>query len=431
MFVASVSTILFNANPLLRYDGYYILSDLLEIPNLSNRSRQYLYYLVRKYLWGVRNPQNPAHTHGEKGWFVFYGIASTVYRVFICTAILLMIADKFFILGAMLSVVAIAAWVLTPIVKFLRYLATSGELSRTRGRAIGSVLVFTALIVTLIGQIDMPDRVRVSGVVEAETQFLSYIYVKKVGGFLVESLPSGTAVQEGDVLLKMENPQLHWQYQQELARHRGATARRMLAQTQETAAALAVDAELRAIEKRIARFEEQLTLLEPQAPLSGTWISPQIDKMAGAYLAPDVAEPIGMVVDTDRIIIRATVTQSDAMLIDSARQSAGEITIRPYGRPNDELSGTIVRIIEAGRKQLPSPALGYAGGGEIATAMEDPQGAESEERFFEVVVRPEDVENIELFLNQRVMLRFEMPSKPLAQQWIRSLRQLIQQRFHS
>ncbi|MHC4985712.1 MAG: PqqD family peptide modification chaperone, partial [Planctomycetota bacterium] len=67
MFIASISTLLFNANPLLRYDGYYILSDSLEIPNLAPRSRQYLTYLIKRYVFGVRRPTNPAHTRGEKG----------------------------------------------------------------------------------------------------------------------------------------------------------------------------------------------------------------------------------------------------------------------------------------------------------------------------------------------------------------------------
>ncbi|MDP7288748.1 MAG: PqqD family peptide modification chaperone, partial [Phycisphaerae bacterium] len=51
MFIASVTTLMFNANPLLRYDGYYILSDMLEIPNFAQRSKSYLYYLVKRYIW--------------------------------------------------------------------------------------------------------------------------------------------------------------------------------------------------------------------------------------------------------------------------------------------------------------------------------------------------------------------------------------------
>src|SRR5450432_3057909 len=88
MFVASVSTIIFNANPLLRYDGYYILSDLLEIPNLAQRGKDYLYYLVKKYAWNVRFARNPAHGPSEKFWLFVYAIASFVMRIFVTFSIM-------------------------------------------------------------------------------------------------------------------------------------------------------------------------------------------------------------------------------------------------------------------------------------------------------------------------------------------------------
>jgi putative peptide zinc metalloprotease protein len=82
MFIASVSTLLFNGNPFLRYDAYYILLDALEIPNLESRSRLYLSYLVKRYLWGVRKAHDPSHTKGEKGWLVFYALAAMSNRLF-------------------------------------------------------------------------------------------------------------------------------------------------------------------------------------------------------------------------------------------------------------------------------------------------------------------------------------------------------------
>lgn len=151
MFIASVSSLIFNGNPLLRFDGYYILSDVLEIPNLSQRSKQYIYYLVKRYVYGVRRSHNPANTGGEKRWFVFYGIASTLYRVFVCIRILLFIADKLFIVGAVLAVAAVVAWVFVPLGKFLHYLFTSGELMRVRVRAVGSTLGVLLAIVIGVG----------------------------------------------------------------------------------------------------------------------------------------------------------------------------------------------------------------------------------------------------------------------------------------
>jgi putative peptide zinc metalloprotease protein len=94
MFIASISTVIFNGNPLLRFDGYYVLSDLVEIPNLSQRALGYLYYLVRRYVWRVRKVQSPAHTRGEGVWFVVYGVASTAFRVFISIRIVLFLGDR-------------------------------------------------------------------------------------------------------------------------------------------------------------------------------------------------------------------------------------------------------------------------------------------------------------------------------------------------
>ena len=83
MLVAGVSTLLFNGNPLLRYDAYYVLSDYLEIPNFGTRSTRYLSYLLQRYLLGIKDASFPPASAGEKRWLLFYAVASSIYRVFI------------------------------------------------------------------------------------------------------------------------------------------------------------------------------------------------------------------------------------------------------------------------------------------------------------------------------------------------------------
>jgi len=432
MFIASISTVLFNANPLLRYDGYYILSDLLEIPNLAPRSRQYIYYLVKKYLWGVRKPNSPAHTAGEKGWFVFYGIASTIYRVIICVGILLMVSRKFFLLGAMLACLAVFAWVLTPIGKFIRYLATSGELSRVRGRAVASVLVFVAAVVALVGAVERPDRARADGIVDVRSDRLAVVHAE-VDGFLQSALPSGTSVDPDDPqrdgpLVTMVNPVLTAQLEQLQAEREEWEVRRQIALREEPAAAQAMTARLASLDSQIARAEKDLARLSPRAPLAGDWLSPRLENMIGAYV--NHGDAIGVVVDTGDLIFRATVTQDDARVINEAHRAEGAVSIRLRGRPDVEMSGTIIDIIEAGQEELPSPSLGFGAGGGIRTAPDDPSGTKAAERFFEVIVRPDDAEDAHLMLKQRVVLRFELSPKPLAVQWWRGILQLVQRRFH-
>ena len=76
----SVSTLLFNANPLLKFDGYQILQDAVDMPNLARRSVLYLQYLVRRYLFQVKSARSPATGTHERRWLLVYGVFSLVFR---------------------------------------------------------------------------------------------------------------------------------------------------------------------------------------------------------------------------------------------------------------------------------------------------------------------------------------------------------------
>jgi len=559
MFIASVSTLLFNANPLLRYDGYYILSDILEIPNLAQRSKQYIYYLVKKYVWNVRQARNPAHSRGEKGWFVFYGIASTIYRVFICVRILLFVASKLFMFGVILASAAAIAWVLVPLGKFFRYLATSGELARVRPRAMVTTALMIAMIVGGVGFMPAPDRFRIDGVVEP-------LHVQVVhtatDGFIIGALASGRQVSpDGEALLNGESPELLAQREELLAEWRRLQAQRRLAQTQDVAATQILTERIDALAEQIRRVEKQRSDLRVRATLTGEWVAPNIDRAKGAYLQRGAR--IGLVASRS-VIIRATARQevadmllgeatdryelhfpadrstdlqsemaratqrreplSGQLLLSSrpehpiafvveriepeapaivgngptdanadpnaptdspapatcraprdeprivhvrlqeiprhhqaiedrstvrlAGREYGEVLarrkvpwrkveIRIKGLPDPPMVGRIQQVIAAGRDQLPSAALGYAAGGSIQTDPKDPHGQKATERFFEIRIVPDPVDDPDnewhgqcpLLSGQRVVIRVEMPSRPLARQWYRSILQLIQRRF--
>jgi len=428
MFIASVSTVLFNGNPLLRYDGYYILSDLLEIPNLAQRSKDYIYYLVRKYIWRVKVVRNPANTGGEKRWMVFYAIASMIYRVVVCVAILLFVADKLFVLGAILAIAAVIAWVCVPIVKFVRYLATSGELERVRGRAALSTVVTVAVIIAFVGLIRAPDRTRAEGVVEPEN--LAVIHME-VDGFISDVLPSGTYVTPGtpgeQPLIRANNAELASQKAALVAERSRLEALKSKALTTEVAEAEIYAEQIKALDAQIKRKDDELASLDLSAPFAGTWISPEIRKAKGAYFHR--GDTVGLVASLDHVIIRVTAGQNvAAMLISEAR---GQVEIRVQGRPDLMLTGTIIKILPAGQENLPSAALGYAAGGSVQTTPQDQRGTKAAERFFEIRIAPSEGSNVRLLSGQRVMVRFDMPAKPLAVQWWRSLLQLIQRRFHT
>ncbi len=146
MLIGGVSTLFFNGNPLLRFDGYYILSDLIEIPNLSNRANNYIGYLIQRYLFAVKPIHSPTSITGEKIWFVCYGLASFVYRMFISFVIIIFIAGKFFIIGVLLAIWAVMSMILMPLSKQVKFLFNSPVLQRQRFKAI-----FISFMLLLIG----------------------------------------------------------------------------------------------------------------------------------------------------------------------------------------------------------------------------------------------------------------------------------------
>jgi putative peptide zinc metalloprotease protein len=428
IFVASVSTVLFNGNPLLRFDAYYVLTDLIEIPNLAQRCRQYLTYLWRRYVWGVKRAWNPAYTSGERFWFVFYGITSSLYRIYISIRIILFLnarlPEPLFILVPILALSGIIGWLLVPVGKFLHYLATSEELSRQRLRAVGSTAVLALILLAALGVLRLPDYCRVEGVVEPEG--LSIVHAES-DGFITGFLASQSHVAPGSpALIEAVNPALEAEQRGLTAQRRALEVRRRQAVMEEVAAAQILDEQLAALDEKIARVQHELAALHLVSPASGTWVSPEIEGTKGRYVRR--GETIGVVADLEDLLVRATAGQNVAALL--IEQASRNVEIRASGRPQSTITGTIEKIFPAGQEQLPSQALGYAVGGSMPVDVEDPSGRKTAEKFFEIRIRPHAQEPGRWLTGQRVVVRARLRPKPLAAQVYHYGRQLFQRRFH-
>ncbi len=423
MFIASISSLAFNGNPFLRYDAYYILLDLLEIPNLESRSKLYIRYLVKRYLWGMQKAANPSHTKGEKGWLVFYAVASTVCRIIIVAAIALLLMDMFFSIGMLLVAILVVRWVVLPLGNFLRYLATSSELVRYRERAVLTSAVTVCFLFIAFGLVRMPDRCRVEGVVEPREYSVIHM---KTAGFVRKFLDSGARTgPDGPELIHAASPELEAKRDQLLAEYRRLQVNRQSAQTKEAAAAQIMDEKITALEEQIGRTRQQLDDLALISPIAGIWVAPDVDRITARHL--EQGHRIGVVANLDELRIRAIASQKVAsrLIVDAKPQ----VDIRVKGRPDIELAGRIETIIPAGQEKLPSAALGYAAGGSTRTDLDDPTGRQAAEPFFEILVVPSIPETMILRPGQTMALRFETSPKPLIIQGWRSLLQLFQKRF--
>lgn len=440
IFVASISTILFNGNPLLRFDAYYVLSDLIEIPNLAQRSRNFIYYLVKHYIWAIQKIQNPAYSLGERIWFLTYGPASMAYRIFISIRILLFLNDRlppaFFIVVPIMATTAIVGWLIVPLLRFVRYLATGPELARNRRRAVVSTVGGLAVTVVLVGLIRVPHHCRIEGIVEPSQFALIHA---ETDGFVTGFLPSqSVASQESRPLVEAVNLELEAQNRSLQAQRQALQVRYYLAHLEEIAAAQIIAEQIEALDEQIERVRSELEKLSLRAPFAGIWIAPQIERTEGTYLRR--GERIGFVGSLDDLIVRATAGQEVAAMI--VEDAEADVEIRVKGRPDMTFTGRIERILPAGHDTLPSEALGYAAGGSMATRPDPQMLARAAERFFEIRIRPDVPQMTEsaleetgqgpatLFAGQRVIARVRMSPKPLLVQWYNAARRLFQRRFH-
>ena len=125
MLICGISTVLFNGNPLLRFDGYYVLADLVEIPNLAMRANRYLAYLAQRYLFLIPDLVSPVTARGERFWFVTYAVGSFCYRMGVTLGVALVIGNQFFFVGIALAMWTVTLGLFLPIAKGLRYVAVS------------------------------------------------------------------------------------------------------------------------------------------------------------------------------------------------------------------------------------------------------------------------------------------------------------------
>ncbi len=423
LFVASVTTLLFNANPLMRYDGYYILSDLVEIPNLQHRATETVRYLAERWLFGVRHLENPTPSTRQAFFLAAFGIAGMIYRVLLFLGIAVYLSGQFLLLGILMALLCVFSFTVRPLWKLAVYLAHHPHLARTRRRAILVCGGAAALLVLFLGLWPAPSRFRAPGVLRAENY--SEIFTSTPGVLTELLAPSGTVVQEGQPLLRFVSTELRL----ELAAGRAALAE-VIAEEERAldrnAAELGPIRSRRELaEKRLRRLEQQRDSLVLIAPHLGTWVAPRVEDSVGQWFPR--GHPVGQVVQTAEFRFSAVISQDEAANLFSGNMRRSEV--RVAGQAASSLDVRSIRVLPAEQALLPSAALGWTAGGEIAVSPRDPNGIRAAEPFFELraAVAPRD--DVRILHGRSGKIRVDLQREPYLAQWYRKTRQLFQKRY--
>lgn len=418
MLIAAVSTLLFNGNPLLRFDGYHVLCDVLDLPNLDMRSRTWWANRLQRVVFRTDAPAMPLAA-GERKWLVTYAPLALVYRIYVGVLIAFWIGAKSLLLGLIAGLVLVVTLMVMPLVNLLRRIrhsALGAHYHRVQrmiwGGAVAALLVLTVL--------PMPYGTAVPGVVWLPEQ--AEVRTRTDGFMHSVQVRDGDAVAPGQVLALLEAPEL--QAKQAEAHSRLMALRVQYfnvmqvdrVQAQNFAQALAhAQNETEHIDTRIGQ-------LEIRSQAAGRMVMARQDDLPGLYFKK--GEALGYVFAPGEVVVRAIVSDEDAALVRQRSRGANVWLEEQRGRL---LPATLRREVPAALFKLPSAGLSERNGGPVPTDPADTENLRTLQPFFSVdVALPEHaLERI----GGRAWVRFDLGYEPLAFQWAHVLGQLLLKQF--
>lgn len=386
MFICSVSTVMFNGNPLLRFDGYYITMDLLEIPNLQQKSSEILKRFWMQYCLGVEQPENPFLPQRNQELFALYTIAAVCYRWFVTFSILYFLNKVFEPyglkpLGQLIAMAGLVGLVLQPAWQLYKFVYTPGRMSKVKSK---NVTITVAVIAALLAAfLFVPAPFAVKCAFEVQPHEAAGVYVSAPGTLAAVLVKPYQEVKAGDVIAVLENRTLKREYEDLLARRdetRDKLLQLQLGQVHDASLGAQIPATqelLQSAEEQLRNKEEELNRLTITAPRDGFVLEPppKSDKGAdsegrlkswtgtpfeprnlGSMLQPpDLFCFIGRPEDLDAALI---LNQADMDLVDEGQEVRillDAYTGKAYSSKIDELARTEMKFI--------SPTLAVQSGG--------------------------------------------------------------------
>jgi putative peptide zinc metalloprotease protein len=421
MVIAGVSTLIVNGNPLLRYDGYYIFTDLVEIPNLAQRGQKYLTYLWDRHVFGAHDAVPVQETQAERLWLFCYTPLAWLYRTYVTVSVTLFIGGQFFIFGAVLALWGGFKLLAMPLWAAYKHVTGSANLRRRRKPALlisVSIVIGTGLLLFVL---PMPLYTSAEGVVWLPER--SLLRAGGNGFFRRWSVFPGVRVGKSAPLYVLEDDLLSTELAVAAAKVKETEAKYNAEQFADPIKAAVLLSQLQGEQEKQVQLEKRVADLVGYANTDGLLVAVQPQDLPGKYFKK--GDLVGYVLERDALLARVVVDQDD---IDLVRSRLVSVELRLSNRIAMSHQVSLAREAAGGIGELPSAALSLNGGGSIVTAPNDSENLKTVERVFILdLALPRTVSDA--MFGERVHVRFYHGSEPLAWQGLRRLRQLFLSRF--
>lgn len=444
--ITAVSTLVFNANPLQRLDGYYIATDLLDLPNLGPRSRAWWLHSLRRWLLRVPGAEAMPVARGESGWLAVYAPLAWLYAIGISLLAVVWLGQLSFALGLVSG--ALLGWqmLLRPALRLvgqLRRAALARETSTRRWRLLaGSVSL--GLVLVLLAP--WPRSTRVQGVVWPPDQ--AQLRADEDGRVEAVLLRDGQNAQAGDAVLQLANPSLQATWVRQSSRVAALEA--TLIGALPTGGTQAGDgrAELFAAQAELDRIGERVAALTVRARVAGRLVLPDADDLPGQFLRH--GSLIGQVLTGAPPTVRVALPEADARSLAPLPDGQMRVSVRLAASLQMAHGARLARDSVGAGMLLPSSALSTRHGGGVVTDPRDPADLKPLQPVVMLDVRLDAAPGARVAvvssagdgvetsgdgavgerIGERAWVRFDDGFSPLVFQWARALRQQVLRRFN-
>jgi len=386
VFICSVSTVMFNGNPLLRFDGYYILMDLLEIPNLRQKSTAVLTRWFQKSCLGLELTNDPFLPQRNRFLFGLFTVASVIYRWVVVFSIAFFLAKVLEpyglqVIGRILALSGLVGLVVQPARATWKFIRTPGRLQKVkRAKALRAAAIFVAAVaafclVPFPHSIEAPFEVRPANA--------RYVYAGTSGRIKEVHVRPGQSVHAGDLIVELENLQTEFEAVRLVGQVRAAEVRLDSLQQQAH-----LDADIsgqEAAQQRVLATAEQLSMkaaedfarLRVKAPTDGVVFEPpyrdekpstdgRLSSWSGFPLSPEnlgafvsAEDLLCMIGDQKRMEAILVIDQRDIQLIRNGMDTGMQLDSERLS----PTTGQIDRISQMEMQYSPATLSSQAGGG--------------------------------------------------------------------
>jgi putative peptide zinc metalloprotease protein len=360
---AWILTLLVNASPFLRFDGYYVLSDAIDQPNLHSAAFDMARWHLRRIVIGLNDPIPVRHTALRRRFLIGFGYATWVYRLLLFLGIayiLYLLPIK--VAGIALAAVEIWWFILRPVVAELGVWWKRKAHLRMNASLLRSIFVTIAVTLVFV----LPLRTSVHGIVMVAAESRTVILAPAAGQIESLYVDHGRAVQYGQMLAAISSPQLEY----EVVRLRAEILNldRLIEMSGRTDAMLQRVNVL--VAERASRYEElrsaeaAISQLEIHAPFSGRIIE-IVDRLQERdWIAR--GQPVFVLVDDGSLVADAFVSEQDLSRLTIGGR--GKLFIGNDGRAPHRVTITEIDIFSTG--ELGHPMLSSVYGGPIPSSID-------------------------------------------------------------